>query len=260
MLKAKLIRLAGALSRAVPGDTPPCGAIITAAGSSTRMGGVSKQLMELDGKKTVEYSVEAFAASTYVTHIVLSVREDELENMKNLFGDSVGSKPVAYALGGATRRESVENAFFKLDKSCRLVAIHDAARPLIRTSDVDEVILAAAKYGAATAGYPAADSLKRVDEKGFVTDNVPREGVWSVQTPQVFSRDVYSAALAVARRDGLEDVTDDNTLVTHAGFSVKAVDFSNKNLKLTTPDDPENAEAILRYRRLAAEKSRKDAE
>ncbi|MBQ9545252.1 MAG: 2-C-methyl-D-erythritol 4-phosphate cytidylyltransferase [Clostridia bacterium] len=223
---------------------PFCSAIITAAGSGTRMGGVSKQFIELNGKKTVLYSLEAFGNCDYVKEIVVTARADEVEKMKETVGEFYASKPVKVVAGGKTRQESVENAFFALDKKCGCVAIHDAARPLVTSSDAKLLFEEAFRYGAATAAYPVADSMKKVDGNLFLASDADRDGVWAVQTPQVFLCDVYKAALAVARRDSLE-VTDDNSIVTHAGFSVKAVNTGNKSFKLTSPEDVGLIEALL---------------
>lgn len=241
-------KIALGLRKAFPPKSPPlCTAVITAAGSGQRMGGVSKQFLELCGKKAVLYSLEAFGNCKYVKEIIITAREDELEAMKKLVGDCFGEKPVKVVSGGKTRQESVEKAFFSADKKCEYIAIHDAARPLVTAEDAAVLFEAAFAFGAATAAYPVSDTLKKVSENGFITDDLDRNSVWAVQTPQVFLSDIYRAALALARRD-LLSVTDDNSLVTHAGFSVKAVNTLNKNFKLTVPEDVALIEAIIENR------------
>ena len=227
---------------------PFCTAIITAAGSGTRMGGVSKQLLTLCGKKVLIYSVDAFHASKYVKEIVISAKKEEIEIVRELIAEQGYDKPVTVVCGGASRQESVANAFYKISKKSRYVAIHDGARPLLQTKDVDLLFEKSFQYGAASAGCPVTDSIKKVDGKGFIEEDVDRSVLWAVQTPQVFSCDIYRAALANAIKLQLT-VTDDNALVTHAGFAIKLVELSGKNLKLTTPEDIALVSTLLKERK-----------
>lgn len=227
---------------------PFCTAIITAAGSGTRMGGVSKQLLNLEGKPVLLYSVEAFHACDQVKEIIISAKKEEMDTVKALIEAQGYEKSVKVVCGGQTRQESVANAFYSIHKKSTHVAIHDGARPLIRTEDVKSLYRECFRYGAVSAGSPVTDSIKKVNAKGFIEEDVDREALWAVQTPQVFSCDIYRAALAMAKKDSLS-VTDDNALVTHAGFAVKLVSLPIKNIKLTTPEDPAVVAALLRERR-----------
>ncbi len=227
---------------------PFCSAVITAAGSGTRMGGVSKQLLVLDHREVLLYSVDAFHSCKYIKEIVVSAKKEELEAVTALIRAQGYQKPVTVVCGGATRQESVANAFYRLSPKSRFVAIHDGARPLLRTQDVELLLMECFRHKAVSAGHPVTDSLKKVDDKGLILEDVDRSVVWAVQTPQVFSCDLYRASLAVAQRDGLT-VTDDNALATHAGFTVKPVTLTGPNLKLTTPEDLIVIEAILKERR-----------
>ena len=256
LLQTAAAKLSLGLRKIFPPKEPPfCSAVITAAGSGTRMGGVSKQLMELCGKKSVLYSLEAFGNSPYIKEIIITAKEDELEKMKETVGAGFEGKPVTVVTGGKTRQESVENAFWSTDKKCGCIAVHDAARPLLTTDDVNALFEAAFLYGAASAGYPIADSLKKVGADGLIKEDVDRDGLWAVQTPQVFLSDIYKVSLAVARRDSLK-VTDDNSLVTHAGFSVRVINTGRKSFKLTVPEDVALIEAILEQRNADTEEAK----
>ncbi len=241
----KLKRILQALGPEDP--SPFCSAIITAAGSGRRMGGVSKQLLPLCGESVFLYSLKAFHECSLVREIILSVKEEEAAIFQEIVAEKHFTKPVRIVKGGATRQQSVANAFYAVDGKSRYVAVHDAARPLIRASDITKLYREAIRFGGATAASPVADSMKRADARGMIASDVDRELLWSVQTPQVFSCDIYRVALATAQKDGFT-VTDDNSLVTHAGFPVKLVDLHSPNLKLTTKDDIPLAENIIKAR------------
>ena len=215
-----------------------CAAIITAAGSSTRMGGVSKQLIELNGKRILQYSIEAFCACSEVKQIVISAKKEEKELIENIVREAGYQTPIKVVCGGSTRQESVKNALFAIDPSCDYVAIHDGARPMIKPEDISLLYKSAFKYGCATAGHAVSDTIKKLDKNGFISEDVDRSELFAVQTPQVFYCDIYRAALASAEKSKIS-VTDDNSLVTSAGFAIKLIDIHNKNLKITTPEDLE---------------------
>lgn len=247
MFEKLAIGLKKLLRSVVTDPSPFCSAIITAAGSGTRMGGVSKQLLPLCGKEAVLYSLEAFQGCSLVSQIVISAKEEEIDAFHKLIEKQYYSVPVTVVKGGASRQESIANAFYAVDKKAKYVAIHDAARPLLQSKDVELLFHEAIRYQGATAASKVADSMKRADENGMISSDVDREDLWAVQTPQVFSCDVYRVALALAQKDRFT-VTDDNSLVTHAGFPVKLVDLHNPNYKLTTTHDVELVETILKAR------------
>jgi 2-C-methyl-D-erythritol 4-phosphate cytidylyltransferase len=127
---------------------------------------------------------------------------------------------------------------------CAYIAIHDGARPLISPADIEKVIAAARKTGAATLGVPVKDTIKTV-ENGIITDTPERAKLWQTQTPQVFRRDLYENAMALAAQQG-KDYTDDCQLIEAAGQPVTMTEGSYRNIKLTTPEDFLIAEAFLR--------------
>ena len=149
--------------------------------------------------------------------------------------------------GGATRQESVARGFQVVSKDADLVSIHDAARPLITTEQVIELISAADRYGAACAASRVVDTIKKGTDDLLIRCTVPREDLYAVQTPQIFRTDAYRVALAIANKSGIS-VTDDCSLIENAGFPIKLCLLSGWNLKLTTIGDIHVAESILKER------------
>ncbi len=139
--------------------------------------------------------------------------------------------------GGATRQATVRNALAHLPDGVRFVAVHDAARPLVSHALLDRLIATAMQYGTAIPALPVQDTLKRADDGRTVQATVPREGLYRVQTPQVFRADWLIEAHRRAAEEGFEQATDDAQLLERAGYPVYLADGDPRNLKLTTPDD-----------------------
>jgi 2-C-methyl-D-erythritol 4-phosphate cytidylyltransferase/2-C-methyl-D-erythritol 2,4-cyclodiphosphate synthase len=139
--------------------------------------------------------------------------------------------------GGATRQATVRNALAHLPDGVRFVAVHDAARPLVSHALLDRLIATAMQYGTAIPALPVQDTLKRSEDGRTVQATVPREGLYRVQTPQVFRADWLIEAHRRAAEEGFEQATDDAQLLERAGYPVHLVDGDPRNLKLTTPDD-----------------------
>jgi 2-C-methyl-D-erythritol 4-phosphate cytidylyltransferase/2-C-methyl-D-erythritol 2,4-cyclodiphosphate synthase len=139
--------------------------------------------------------------------------------------------------GGATRQATVRNALAHLPDGVRFVAVHDAARPLVSHALLDRLIATATQHGTAIPALPVQDTLKRADDGRTVQATVPREGLYRVQTPQVFRADWLIEAHRRAAEQGFEQATDDAQLLERAGYPVHLVDGDPRNLKLTTPDD-----------------------
>lgn len=224
--------------------------ILAAAGSGTRLGGVSKPLMKINGKSVIEYSLEIFEAVENVTRIVISTKDEDISKYKDVIAKRGFKKVIGVISGGDTRQESVSKAFrFAFnDVITEFVAIHDAARPLITEEAVRKAIADAKTYGTAVCAAVCADTVKRASRSGFVTESVSREDLYMIQTPQIFSYDIYCTSLAIAERDGFE-ATDDSSLAQNAGFNIKLCETSRDNIKLTYPGDAEFAAAILNGRK-----------
>ena len=221
------------------------GAVIAAAGSSSRMGGRDKLAEPLDGIPVILRTLAAVEAVPEIREIVVVTREDRVEEYRRLLGQC--SRLRAVVPGGSTRQESVRNGVRALSPDCTLAAIHDGARPLVTPEVFARCIEAARNCGAATAAVPVKDTIKLADEAGRVLDTPDRSALRAMQTPQAFRVELIRKAHEIARRDGFLG-TDDAALLEHAGMPVYLCEGSRENLKLTTPTDLMLAGLILAAR------------
>ena len=210
------------------------GAVIAAAGSSSRMGGRDKLAEPLAGIPVILRTLAAVEAVPEIREIVVVTREDRVEEYRRLLGQC--SRLRAVVPGGSTRQESVRNGVRALSPDCTLAAIHDGARPLVTPEVFARCIEAARSCGAATAAVPVKDTIKLADEAGRVLDTPDRSRLWAVQTPQIFDRARYLRAAEEAERRGLS-CTADCQLFEAMGWEVQLVMGDYRNLKLTTPED-----------------------
>lgn len=219
-------------------------AVILAGGSSTRMGeGVSKQQLQLRGIPVIVHTLLAFENAKEIREIVLVAKKDELplyENYREQFGIT---KLLRVVEGGDTRQASAARGFAAVSEQTEYVAIHDGARCLVTEKEIGEVCRAAYRYGAATAAIAATETVKR-EKDGFIEATIDREHVYLARTPQVFGANLYRAAIAIAKRDGIT-VTDDCAMVEHIKHPIRLVPCSTDNIKITTPEDVLHATAIL---------------
>ena len=218
-----------------------CGAVIVAAGSASRMGGIDKVMAELKGEPMIARTVRTFQECDAVSEIVIVAREDLILPISNLCKDM--PKVKAVVVGGKSRQESVHLGLNALSNRVKLAAVHDGARPLITWQVIDRTIHAANTYGTAAPAVPVKDTIKVVE--GRVVKNTPdRATLFAVQTPQVFDFDLLRGALKKAEQDGAQ-VTDDCSAVELMGFKVKIVEGDERNIKVTTPMDLKIAEMLL---------------
>lgn len=216
-------------------------AIILGAGNGTRMKTKdSKLLLKIGGKTVIERSVDAFLSSSDIDEVIVTVREQDLETFSALLTD----ERVTFVFGGDTRQQSVRNAVETIDE-CGLLAIHDGARPLISSDAIDDTVRAAKEYSAAATGVYVKDTIKVVDKDGFVVNTPDRSTLFAVQTPQIFDFELYKSALEFAEKNG-RDFTDDCQLAEYYGKKVKMVTGDYTNIKITTPEDIDFAESILK--------------
>lgn len=220
------------------------GAVIVAAGKSTRMeGGTSKVLEDLGGKPVLLYSFMTLAQSPWVGELCVACREEDLDQVRALL---VGKtrKPVAVVPGGQERQDSVLQGVEALSPELPYLLIHDGARPFVAPEMVEAVCKDAVAYGAATAAVPSKDTCKLSNGQGFVESTPPRERLMAIQTPQAFEREMYLYALRKAQSAGVS-YTDDCQLIEAAGGRVRLTLGDYKNIKLTTPEDRVTARAYL---------------
>ena len=218
-----------------------CGAVIVAAGTASRMGGIDKVMAELDGEPMILRTVRTFQNSDAIKEIVVVTREDLILPIMRLCAGL--DKVQAVVCGGKTRQESVQLGLNALSSKVKLVAVQDGARPLVTDAVIDRTVRAAHSYGAAAPAVPVKDTIKTV-KGGVVKDTPDRATLQAVQTPQVFDFDLLRGALKKAAADGAA-VTDDCSAVERMGMSVKIVEGDERNIKVTTPVDLKIATLLL---------------
>jgi len=219
------------------------GVIIAAAGQSKRLGH-NKVLMDLGGKIVLLYSLEQFIKIPSLSQVVIVVRaQDEIEVRDILKNQEYVASTIQIVVGGKERQDSVY-AGLKALKSCNIVAIHDGARPFISYELIDKLIGEAIQDGAVIPASPVKETIKVVKE-GYVESTLPREFLWSVQTPQVFKYELIIEAYEKAYNDNFYG-TDDASLVERLGYKVKITPGEYTNVKITTREDLEIAQRYLR--------------
>jgi 2-C-methyl-D-erythritol 4-phosphate cytidylyltransferase len=226
---------------------PTYAVIFPAAGQSSRFHGKEKKpFANLDGRAVWLRSVELFINRADVAQCIIVVSPDDQEMFRRRFGANLAFMNVQIADGGAERFESVANALALVKPEVDFVAVHDAVRPCLTESLVNDLFARAEKTGAALLAVPIADTIKEVDpHKKEVKGTRPRQGLWLAQTPQVFRRDWLQEVYENRARLGA-NFTDDAQLMEAAGYAVHIVEGAATNIKITTRQDLILAEAILK--------------
>jgi 2-C-methyl-D-erythritol 4-phosphate cytidylyltransferase len=221
--------------------------IIPAAGKSSRFGGREKKpFVSLDGRPIWLRAAEIFWKRDDVSKVYLVIADEDRDEFRSRFGHLLAFANAEVIAGGAERFDSVANALSRVPDTVDFVAVHDAVRPLTPHALIDAVFAAARKRGAAMLAMPVADTLKQVDPAtNKITGTVPRDKLWLAQTPQVFRRDLLVAGYA-KRSELRTPITDDAQLVESIGHEVFVVHGSPVNFKITTRDDIELAEAVVK--------------
>ncbi len=216
-------------------ERPKVYAVIPAAGTSRRMGGGNKLLLHVGGQPILRHTLAAFDCCDSIDGIVLSCREDQQEDYRQLCQTWDIEKPVIVTVGGETRAHSVYQGVLACPPDTGYVAIHDAARPFIRPELITQAVEIARRDSAAALAVAVKDSIKRV-KKGRMVENIERDSIVSVQTPQCFDIDLIRAALCRVITDGIA-VTDDCGAVEVLGQPTTVVPGDYNNIKITTQED-----------------------
>lgn len=212
-----------------------CGAVIVAAGSASRMGGIDKVMADIGGQPMVLHTIRAFQETETIREIVVVTRKDLIAPIMELCNRNKMDKVKLIVEGGASRQESVTIGLRGLSKTMELAAVQDAARPFVTPRLIDHTVRTADAYGAAAPAVPVKDTIKIA--KGSVVESTPdRADLFAVQTPQVFNYDMLRGALAQAEEEKFS-VTDDCSAVEHMGFKVRLVPGEESNFKVTTRQD-----------------------
>lgn len=218
-----------------------CGAVIVAAGSAFRMGGIDKVMAPIGGEPMIVRTVRTFQQCDAIREIVIVTRQDLIVPIMDLCHEF--DKVQMVIVGGASRPESVAAGLSALSDKVKLVAVQDGARPMVSWQVIDRTVRAANSYGAAAPAIPVKDTIKAV-AGGIVKETPDRKTLQAVQTPQVFDVELLRGALQKAAEDGAE-ITDDCSAVERLGMSVKIVEGDERNIKVTTPLDLKIAELFL---------------
>ena len=222
-------------------------AIIAAAGNGTRMkSNVSKQFIKLGELSVLERTISVFEATPEIDEIIIATRESDMEEVGQTVRDMNAKKVSTVICGGDTRQETIYKALQYV--SGEYVLIHDGARPFVTEEQIGNVAKALLENDGAALGIPVTDTLKSV-ENGYIKGTVDRAALVSILTPQGFKTEVIKKAHKEATEKGLS-VTDDCALCEIMGISIKVVEGSSANIKITTPEDLAIGESILRKRGL----------
>jgi 2-C-methyl-D-erythritol 4-phosphate cytidylyltransferase len=224
-------------------------AIVPAAGMGLRMGGpVRKQFRPVGGLPLLVHSLRVFQSSPVIEAVILAVPEAELGYCRMDIVQAHGfTKVTQVVAGGKERQDSVRHALAVLDEQVDLVIIHDAVRPCVTQTMVDELVKAAQADGAAIIAVPMRDTVKQVGADQLIERTIDRAPLWLAQTPQAFRRDWLVEAHRKALAEGLA-ATDDAYLLEWMGHPVRVIEGSGENIKVTKPEDLVIAEAILASR------------
>ena len=229
---------------------PRFGVIIPAAGTGSRTGAkIPKQFVEIEGASVLSHTLAVFAALPNCVEIVLAMDPEWADKGEEA---GAGTEKLKIVSGGKERQDSIRNAMAALASDTEYVLVHDAARPLVTGALVDRVLAAAQEYGAAIPGMPVVETVKLVDTDAGnrVVRTIPRQGLFTVQTPQGFRVDLLRKAYEYAAKTGFLG-TDDASLVEECGELVIMVAGESENLKITWPEDFSKAEEILKSRKSA---------
>jgi 2-C-methyl-D-erythritol 4-phosphate cytidylyltransferase len=225
-----------------------------AAGASRRFrgqgaaDGPGKPFQRLGDASVLEHAAAPFAALAGVAELVVVARAEDLEAVRALVRRSAALARVAAIVeGGATRSDSVRAGLEAVSPQCTLVAVHDAARPLVTSRIVERALTVADRHGAALVAVPVRDTIKTSSSGECAEGTIDRSVLWAAQTPQVFRTTLLRELFERAAADDFRP-TDEAALHERYVGPVPLVEGSSDNLKITTPTDLVVAEAILRAR------------
>ncbi|HID97269.1 MAG TPA: 2-C-methyl-D-erythritol 4-phosphate cytidylyltransferase [Thermodesulfobacteriaceae bacterium] len=221
-------------------------AIITAAGSGTRMGtGTPKQFLNLNGRPVLAWSLEVFLKSDLVREIIIVAPIAYQEQAVEIAGEYAHDFDIKVVPGGVTRQESVRCGLEASNPEVKWAAVHDAARPFVTLQQIESVCLMAREIGGAILATVVQDTVKRVDEDGLIIRTVERNGLFLAQTPQVCRKKDLKSAYRLADEKNIV-ATDEAGLLEVAGITVGVVESGSGNIKITTPGDLRLAEALIK--------------
>lgn len=221
-------------------------AILVCAGNASRMQGLNKILLPLGKTNVAGNSLLAFQECKRIAEIIIVARPCDHEALRATAEAQGISKLKIITEGGNTRQKSVIRGLKEVSEETKFIAVHDGARPLVKAVHIENTIKDASIFGGATLGVPVKDTIKVVNDN-LITDTPYRPSLYITQTPQVFKKSIYCKAVQFALDHDL-DFTDDCQLAEAIGCKVYMTIGDYTNIKITTPEDIEIAELLLRRR------------
>lgn len=212
--------------------------ILLAAGKGRRLGGENKALLKFRGRSFIEYQLDIFSKFTGLNNIVITYHPSNKQEIEDSIKGHQLYKKVSLIRGGSERAYSVYNALLSLKISnSEIVVIHDVARPNITEELINRGIETAKKYGSAIPAIPLVDTIKLIN-RGRIINTIPRDGVYQIQTPQIFNRDLISYAYFMwSKNKGRFVPTDDSSLLENIGISPRIYEGNRENIKITYRED-----------------------
>ena len=221
-------------------------AIIVGGGSSQRMG-FDKLFATVGGEPLIAHSMRAFERAPSVSEIIVVAREQRHKAIEKIAHDGGLQKLGSIVVGGELRQDSVRAGLERIAREAKYVAVHDAARPLITSEQIERTFEQCRVHGAAALAEPINDTLKRADADLVVVGSVDRHQLYGMQTPQIFERQLIEDAYRAVYAEKIS-VTDEVSAVERLGHKIALVLNEDFNFKVTYPRDLAIAEFILRER------------
>ena len=224
-------------------------AFVLAAGQGKRMHSkVQKQFLEIQGYPVLYYSLRCFQESPLIQDIILVTGEESISYCKEEIVQKYGFTKVSAVIpGGKERYDSVYAGLCEC-RDCEYVLIHDGARPFVTEEILKRGLQKVKETGACVIGMPSKDTVKLSDEEGYVKETPNRKCVWTIQTPQIFLYSLIREAHDSIRQKDMSKITDDAMVVEQeTGAKVALAEGSYQNIKITTPEDLDIAEAFLKH-------------
>lgn len=225
-------------------------AIIVAAGKSKRMDKNSnKAFLDILNKPMIYHTIKAFQDCSLIDEIIIVTQKTDIKKINEIKKQYNFSKIKKIIIGGKERQDSVYNGLMAIKnaKSDDMIVIHNGSNPLVNLKEIIECVNAAKKYGAAVAGFPLKDTIKKT-KNGIIEQTIDRKNIYQMQTPQAIKYGLFAEAFENARKKRLK-FTDDVSLVEALGKQVKITECSYENIKITTQEDLNIAEGILMKRK-----------
>ncbi len=217
--------------------------IVVAAGLSTRMGGINKQTALLCGIPVIARTLKAFENSHYISRIILVTQSKLIPEMQIIADKYMITKLTDIVEGGINRHASVICGINCLTEKEDKVLIQDGARPFVTANMISRCVAALQNYDGCLCGVKIVDTVKKVDDGYNVTDTLDRSYLYAAQTPQGVNVAAYKSA---CEKIGDKEFTDDASVLESAGYRVKMVQGSGRNIKITTAEDLLMAEALIK--------------